>query len=79
MKIGEKGLKISIFDDLPRKVPSYDLFKTSQVRSSGYSDPTAKWKLGAQTFLFWNTLLWENFGKVTFVHIAVTCDPDVRL
>ena len=50
MKIGEKGLKISIFDDLPRKVPSYDLFKTSQVRSSGYSDPIAKRKTGAQTF-----------------------------
>ena len=57
MKIGEKGLKISTFDDLPRNVPSYDLFKTSQVRSSGYSDPIAKRKTGAQTFLFWNTLL----------------------
>ena len=60
MKIGEKGLKISTFDDLPRKVPSYDLFKTSQVRSSGYSDPTAKRKTGGQTFLFSKTLLHEN-------------------
>ena len=68
MKIGEKGLKISTFDDLPREVPSYDLFKTSQVRSSGYSDPIAKRKTGGQTFLFWNTLLSsKNSGKLQFL------------